>query len=222
LLAYSDTAAPESTDTVTDWGMSAAHDDMPEQPAPPTSSRSATGTGEVQPNWGEEALDEAVSAPVPPVARRGTGPVPVNGHHDPHDSVVMRVRTTNGTGPVAVPNPRTIAPARPIPRQTTQLASLNAMVEAEPGNHFARLTLAVAYGSARLPEQALNEYRRLIKDAGDLIPEVVERLKEMIADGDAPPRAHRVLGDAYMKLGQFDLAMAEFQRALMARPRAAK
>ncbi|MFN8515694.1 MAG: tetratricopeptide repeat protein [Thermomicrobiales bacterium] len=219
--------AAEATDTVTDWGMGAGLDDMPEQPAPPTASRAATGAGEDLPHWGEEALDEVVAQPTPPVARRGTGPVPRNGHHEaparePRESVVMRVRTTNGTGPVVMQTPRTVAPPRPILRQTAQLASLNAMVEAEPDNHFARLTLAVAYVSARLPDQALGEYRRLIKDAEDLIPEVVERLKEMIADGEAPPRAHRVLGDAYMKLGQFDLAMAEFQRALLTRPRVAK
>jgi Tfp pilus assembly protein PilF len=98
------------------------------------------------------------------------------------------------------------------------MASLEGLVASDPQNHFARLTLAVAYGSER-PEQALTEYRRLIKETDELVPEVIERLKEMIADGDAPPRAHRVLGDAYMKLGQYDLAMAEFQRALTTRTR---
>jgi tetratricopeptide (TPR) repeat protein len=139
-----------------------------------------------------------------------------------HESVVMRVRTTNGTGPVVIPAPRPASATHVAQRQTAQLASLAAMVEAQPDNHFARLTLAVAYVSGRLPDQALSEYRRLIRESEELVPEVVERLKEMIADGDAPARAHRVLGDAYMKLGQFDLAMAEFQRALLARPRATK
>lgn len=105
--------------------------------------------------------------------------------------------------------------------QAEQRAILELLVAADPTNHFARLTLAVAYGADH-PEQALTEYRRLIKESDELVPEVIERLKEMIADGDAPARAHRVLGDAYMKLGQFDLAMAEFQRALSTRPRGAK
>ena len=174
------------------------------------------GAGDALPDWGQEAIDEVVS----PAARLENGPAPVNGHHEtPHDSVVMRVRTTNGTGPVVA---RTASAVRPVQRQTAQLATLAAMVEAEPENYFARLTLAVALVSARLPEQALTEYRRLIRESDELLPEVVERLKEMIADGDAPARAHRVLGDAYMKLGQFDLAMAEFQRALSARSRVAK
>ena len=98
-----------------------------------------------------------------------------------------------------------------------QMAALEALVAADPTNAFARLTLAVAYGGEQ-PEQALNEYRRLIKESDELLSEVVERLREMIADGVGGGRAHRVLGDAYMKLGQFDLAMAEFQRALPSRP----
>jgi Tfp pilus assembly protein PilF len=102
-----------------------------------------------------------------------------------------------------------------------QRALLESLVQADPSNPFARLTLAVAYSSTD-PERALNEYRRLIKDSDELVPEIIERLREMIADGDAPPRVYRVLGDAYMKLGQFDLAMAEFQRALTARTRGRK
>lgn len=120
-------------------------------------------------------------------------------------------------------------PARDVPgstqveaqHHTDQLAILETLVKADPSNHFARLMLAVAYSDG-FPERALNEYRRLIKESDELVPEVVERLKEMIADGGAPARAYRVLGDAYMKLGQFDLAMAEFQRALTTRTRPVK
>jgi cytochrome c-type biogenesis protein CcmH/NrfG len=185
---------------------------MPEQPAPPSSPWAVTSASDEMPHWGDEAVDAPLVAAAP-----------INGHHkESHDSVVMRVRTPAMPGGSRPLTRETIKPARPIPRQTEQLATLNAMVEAQPDNHFARLTLAVAYVSARQPEQALTEYRRLIKDSEELLPEVVERLKEMIADGDAPSRTHRVLGDAYMKLGQFDLAMAEFQRALNSRPRVAK
>jgi len=140
---------------------------------------------------------------------------------------------TNGHSPSAPPPVSPPAPAPvPIPARreevvlarvaaqdrSDQVAILESLVAAEPGNHFARLTLAVAYGDGQ-PERALNEYRRLIKDSEEVLPEVIERLKEMIADGGAPPRTHRVLGDAYMKQGQFDLAMAEFQRALTNRLR---
>jgi tetratricopeptide (TPR) repeat protein len=130
---------------------------------------------------------------------------------------------TNGHRPSA-PAPLPMPHEEPAPARDTardrgdQLAILESLVAAEPGNHFARLTLAVAYGDGQ-PERALNEYRRLIKESDEVLPEVIERLKEMLADGGAPARAHRVLGDAYMKQGTFDLAMAEFQRALTNRLR---
>jgi len=140
---------------------------------------------------------------------------------------------TNGHRPSAAPPVSPPAPApmpMPVRREQAppmrgaardhgdQIAILESLVAAEPGNHFARLTLAVAYSDGQ-PDRALNEYRRLIRDSDEVLPEVLERLKEIIADGGAPARAHRVLGDAYMKQGQFNLAMAEFQRALTNRQR---
>lgn len=113
------------------------------------------------------------------------------------------------------PRPAQPRPSASAPVAAEQIAGLEELVATDPHNALARLTLAVAYGSRR-PEQALNEYRRLIKESDELLSEVIERLREMIADGEGGGRAHRVLGDAYMKLGQFDLAMAEFQRALTA------
>ena len=201
-------------------------DEMPEQPAPPDTWASQ-GVGEETPHWGDEGLDELVpqGAAVAPAA----SPPAAAGRVE-QDSVVMRARIAEEPRVPARLASRPLPPmpaarsaaASVAPRQTEQLSKLSSLVEAQPDNHFARLTLAVAYVSSQQTEQALNEYRRLIKDTHELVPEVVERLKEMIADGDVPPRTHRVLGDAYMKLGQFDLAMAEFQRALTARPRAGR
>lgn len=149
-------------------------------------------------------------------AARGAAPTYTNGHRpDPAPAVLP---------PTPAPTPiparhEEAAPARVAAQdRSDQIAILESLVAAEPGNHFARLTLAVAYSDGQ-SDRALNEYRRLIKDSEELLPEVIERLKEMIADGGAPARTHRVLGDAYMKQGQFDLAMAEFQRALTNRLR---
>ncbi len=218
---------------------SAPRDEIPEQPAPPD-AWSSSSIGEDTPHWGDESLEEIAPLGAVPVAKPPVETVPVRAPSWPAapvaparaepEGVVMRARTGEeprvparlASRPLSpTPSPRPAA-ANALPRQTEQLSKLSALVEAQPDNHFARLTLAVAYVSSQQAEQALSEYRRLIKEAPDLIPEVVERLKEMIADGEAPPRTHRVLGDAYMKLGQFDLAMAEFQRALTARPRAVR
>lgn len=219
LSAHTPAPVVRAAEPASHWTGGDANDDMPDQPAPPSSDWSPSGGGEAMPHWGDEAIDTPLAATA--------SATPINGHHhDAQDSVVMRVRTPavaqagGSRPPTAAANARPAA--RPVMRQTEQLAQLSAMVEADPENHFARLTLAVAYTSSHQPELALTEYRRLIKESEELLPEVIERLKEMIADGEAPARTHRILGDAYMKLGQFDLAMAEFQRALTARPRVAK
>jgi tetratricopeptide (TPR) repeat protein len=184
---------------------------------------------EVVPSWSERVPDEPT-----PVAGRlthgdswrdeslpsWTAELPSNG---------LAARESYAASAVQESAPELARPFREEPERppitaqdrADQRAILESLIEADPTNPFARLTLAVAYSSTD-PERALSEYRRLIKDSDDLLPEIVERLKEMIADGDAPSRAHRVLGDAYMKLNQFDLAMAEFQRALTSRTRARK
>jgi len=167
-------------------------------------------------------------SPPPPLPRREQdAPAPW------HDDLPL-VASANGlpAGREAQPYTNGHSPSAPVPARreeaapvglaaqdrSDQVAILESLVAAEPSNHFARLTLAVAYSDGQ-PERALNEYRRLIKNSDEVLPEVVERLREMIADGGAPARVHRVLGDAYMKQGQFDLAMAEFQRALTNRLR---
>ena len=105
-------------------------------------------------------------------------------------------------------------PAMAAPRAgTDQLAALEQQVAANPNNPMARLMLAAAY-TGHDPDRALVEYRRLVREADALVPEVIERLQEMVEDGIGGARVHRVLGDAYMKLGQFERAAEEFQRAL--------
>jgi tetratricopeptide (TPR) repeat protein len=212
--------------------------DTPRPGVPPTRDEPA-------PRWSAPAPEEAAPRwetppPTPlPERARAAEPVPApwnddlplvasaNGYQPARGGT--QTYATNGHRPSVTPPAPTPAPAPPRREEPTrahvaaqdrndQIAILESLVAAEPGNHFARLTLAVAYGDGQ-PDRALNEYRRLVKDSEELVPEVIERLKEMIADGDAPPRTHRVLGDAYMKQGQFDLAMAEFQRALTNRLR---
>ena len=172
--------------------------------------------------------------PTPLPRREQDAPIPwnddlplvasANGLHATHGGAQTYTNGHRPSTPPPAPPPPPVRREEAAPVQIAaqdrndQIAILESLVAAEPGNHFARLTLAVAYSDGQ-PDRALNEYRRLIKDSEELVPEVIERLKEMIADGGAPGRAHRVLGDAYMKQGHFDLAMAEFQRALTNRLR---
>lgn len=67
------------------------------------------------------------------------------------------------------------------------------------------------------PEEELAAYRKQVKESDTVAPETIAALRQMIAAGVGGPRVHRVLGEAYLKLGQYDLASAELQQALRAR-----
>lgn len=185
----------------------------PEEPVTAASTIDDWFTSSVPPVADEAPPAETPSAPTELAAEPAAPPASGEVLPPPADqdlvAAVADVWEPVPGGPLDAPTP-------PVESSADQLSALEAMVEADPQNAFARLTLAVAYSATR-PEQALTEYRRLVKESDELVPEVVERLREMIADGEGGPRAHRVLGDAYMKLGQYDLAMAEFQRALAGR-----
>lgn len=202
-------------------GTPALADPAQDDSGPSLDERGPTGEGGIAPLDSDMAVASALSPTAPEVP-----PFPPSLLHQADGSIV-RWATSAGEprdADVGGAPPRRIEPvgesAPAPPDQPTsahdfpaRLRALEELVAAEPHNTVARLTLAVAYGSRR-PDQALTEYRRLIKEADDLLPEVIERLQELIADGVGGARAHRTLGDAYTKLGQFDLAMAEFGRAL--------
>jgi hypothetical protein len=233
-------------DTVADlrWGVAPAApapSDFPVATPPPPAARQISWS-ELVPDEPQPAASQFMREEAPRVEPMPTQapemPAPLETRWEP-----LAVAATNGTHSYANGYHPPVPPVPPAPAfspifdaptpvvaersglmrqdQDEQRAILESLVAADPTNHFARLTLAVAYGDG-YPEKALTEYRRLIKESEELVPEVIERLKEMIADGGAPARTHRVLGDAYMKLGQFDLAMAEFQRAWSTRPRGGK
>ncbi|HEX5506164.1 MAG TPA: tetratricopeptide repeat protein [Thermomicrobiales bacterium] len=117
--------------------------------------------------------------------------------------------------------PADAAPAEPpAPAQSTAPAAAWALPEQPaPTPPAAQAAPPAEPVPGPSPDERLTEYRRLVKESPTVAPEVVAGLQEMVAAGTGGTRAHRVLGDAYMKLGQFDLATAEYQRALATRVR---
>jgi tetratricopeptide (TPR) repeat protein len=211
--AWSDTfATPPAAESVAGADQADALVwDAPDEPAPNYTSFTKQERAAAVASWPFVAAtpDQAPDEDWRPA---GNGFAAADGVHEP--TAVDQPPPADVVAPVAPAAPTLARSHAQSP--DARIAALETLVESDPDNPFARLTLAVAYGSER-PDQALTEYRRLIKEADEVVPEVIERLQEMIADNAGGPRAHRVLGDAYMKLGQFDLAMAEFQRALATR-----
>ena len=90
-------------------------------------------------------------------------------------------------------------------------------LEENPGDHKARLALATAYQQAGDPELAAAEYRRLIREAPGLVPQLIDNLKWLSYTWPDCAAAHRALGDAYMRTGLFQQAIEEYNSVLAKR-----
>jgi tetratricopeptide (TPR) repeat protein len=94
-------------------------------------------------------------------------------------------------------------------------------LESDPNNHILRLSIARISGQTGVTDQAIQQYRQLIKQ-NVLIDDVIDDLRDWIADSDdlrTLQRLHRTLGDAYTKQGRFEEAMEEYSWTLGAHSR---
>jgi hypothetical protein len=123
--------------------------------------------------------------------------------------------------PIAEPAQELEQPAEPshAPRgadEALDLTAFQAQVEAEPNNHPRRLALARMSDQVGDLNQALDQYKHLIK-SGELLDPVIEDLREMterIEDPKSLHRIHRMLGDAYSKQSRWREAMDEYSWVL--------
>lgn len=82
-----------------------------------------------------------------------------------------------------------------------------------PRDYPARLAHARQRRSDGQLDEALNEYRAIIKNAPDLLPEVLSDLRASLAETPDHPNLHSVLGDALVCQGEYEEAMEAFNRA---------
>jgi len=114
------------------------------------------------------------------------------------------------------PSQATIAPQADEPDRSV-IDSLLHRLEQNPDDCQARLALAAAYQQVDEPESAAAEYRRLIRDVPELVPQLIDNLKWLSHTWPDCAAAHRALGDAYMKLGLFQQAIEEYNYVLRKR-----
>ncbi|MGO8947843.1 MAG: tetratricopeptide repeat protein [Ktedonobacterales bacterium] len=86
--------------------------------------------------------------------------------------------------------------------------------EAEPSDHPARLERARQRRSAGQIDQALADYRLVLKNAPDLLADVMEDLNESLEEAPEHPEVHRLLGDAYIRQGNYLQALEAYNRAV--------
>jgi len=83
----------------------------------------------------------------------------------------------------------------------------------DPKDYAARLELARRKRSEGALDDAFVEYTAVLRNAPDLVPEVMRDLESLSGDESAHPEAHRLLGDARIRQGDYMSALASLNRA---------
>jgi tetratricopeptide (TPR) repeat protein len=86
--------------------------------------------------------------------------------------------------------------------------------EIEPSSYPERLERARQLRSAGQIDRALNDYRLVLKNAPDLLPDVMGDLNESLEEAPDHPEVHRLLGDAYIRQGNYLQALEAYNRAV--------
>ena len=117
------------------------------------------------------------------------------------------------TAPAVRPQPVVSRPSvTPSTSGATDLQRYQAQLQADPDNDTLRLAIARMSEQTGALEQALSEYKHLLR-RGALVDPVADDLQELLAAHTDPAmlrRLHRLLGDAYMKQDRFNEAMDEY------------
>ncbi len=148
----------------------------------------------------EEAAEEVPVAEEAPRAAEEAAP-----------PLEARVEEAAEETPAVAEAPRA-AEVAPSP-QVRDLDSLLAYVKKHRSDHAARLELAQALWKAGRHEEALSHYSRLIR-AEKMMDAVFADLTAYVEAYPADARLLRTLGDAYMKSGDLNEAMALYKQAM--------
>jgi hypothetical protein len=110
------------------------------------------------------------------------------------------------------------APEQP-PLPPTPPAELEAPAEPErpaisPTDYPARLEQARALREAGSLDEALVEYQALLKNAPDLLPDVLSDLQASLDEQPEHPELHRLLGDARIRQGDYMAALESLNRSV--------
>jgi tetratricopeptide (TPR) repeat protein len=84
----------------------------------------------------------------------------------------------------------------------------------DPRDYPARLTRARQRRDGGQVDEALNEYRAIIKNAPDLLPDVLNDLYASLAEMPDHPNLHSVLGDALVCQGEYEKALESYNKAM--------
>jgi tetratricopeptide (TPR) repeat protein len=186
--------------------------EWPSQPGAAASGAHAGGNGQPTPDLTLEALEGAHSAegyqpftlePGALASFDGGRSSGVSGDASSGAPTGETARALNEffQGPEEPP----LAPAEPEQAAQPTIA---------PTDYPARLAAARALREQGALDEALVEYRALLKNAPDLLPDVLDDLEASLDEQPEHPELHRLLGDARIRQGDYMAALESLNRSV--------
>lgn len=107
-------------------------------------------------------------------------------------------------------------PAVPVttPASSAPMPARSAEPEPAHDDYPARLDLARRRRDAGRLDDALTEYRVILRNAPDLLADVIGDLNKLMEDAPEHPEVHRLLGDARIRQGDYLSALESYNRAV--------
>ena len=187
--AAAPSSIPPTTPTFAPTDRSSAA--LPIQPEQPVASATTSGTGSGSDNQFDSELETTMKRPAVRLQAM-----------QPH----QQRQTTQPTFPSQALQRGRLA--EPTPVGKTASSSTNAQSYKE------RLLLGYQYQLAGSYDEAMQEYRVIIRNAPDLLGEVVSNMRALLKLAPQYSAGYRVLGDAYMRQGEYLQAMEAYNKAL--------
>ncbi len=134
-----------------------------------------------------------------------------NGWHEVTASLLSEEALTASRPSLPSLSTATDVAAEPEPAEDN---AVPAEPKPDPDDYPARLDLARKRRGDGQLDEALNEYRHVLKNAPDLLDTVVSELQESLSAAPDHPEIHRLLGDARIRQGDYLSALEAYNRAV--------
>ncbi|MBF6590937.1 MAG: tetratricopeptide repeat protein, partial [Ktedonobacterales bacterium] len=187
-ISWSDASAPSAW--VSEANPRESADATEQVEAAPQRSTSSSAGGDARPDATLEGLEREFSA---------------SGFQtfEPHPGALAALAGT----PAAADEAPIAAPGAPVAPDAPA-----------PDDYVARLDLARRLRRAGHTEEALVEYRAVLKNAPALLDTMLDELHESLATTPEDPAMHRLLGDARIRQGDYLGALESYNRAVALTP----
>jgi tetratricopeptide (TPR) repeat protein len=153
---------------------------------------------------------QAAAAQPAPAAARPTMPPAREAEPMPTPAPAPEAPTGPPAWGTSVPLPE--APGEDAAPETPSTAATAGATESEGGDYMSQLRRARRRRAEGRNDEALLEYRGVLRDSPDMLDDLIHDLRDMSATME-DPEVHRLLADAYIREGNYTDAIESYNRA---------